>query len=107
MKYKKKSDGFLKGLGADIGLDELRIENKRCLSNDNQGNGLPFQCSFEASNLCGLIQSTTDNQNWVRRSGQTPTQQTGPSSASDGQYYLYLEADEVNINGARAEFVPQ
>lgn len=93
------------GAGGDIALDEMRIERGRCLNNDNQGAGLPFQCSFENTNLCGFIQSTTDTQNWIRRSGSTPTANTGPNGASDGQYYVYLEANEINSNGARAMLV--
>lgn len=34
---------------------------------------LPWLCSFETSEICGMIQSTTDNFDWTRQAGQTDT----------------------------------
>lgn len=52
----------------------------------------PNSNSFE-TNL-GIFQQETvlDNRNWTRRSGSTPTANTGPSAAYQGNNYFYTEA---------------
>ena len=52
----------------------------------------PYSESFE-SDLGDWTQSSTDDFDWTIKSGSTPSNHTGPSSANDGSYYLYLEAD--------------
>lgn len=39
-----------------------------------------------------ILPDTTDNFNWTRHSGGTPSGSTGPESAADGTYYMYTEA---------------
>ncbi|WP_109852191.1 M36 family metallopeptidase [Aquimarina sp. AU58] len=52
----------------------------------------PFSESFE-TNLGEWAQATSgDDLNWTRNSGTTPSTGTGPSSAADGTFYLYVEA---------------
>lgn len=51
--------------------------------------------SFE-SGLGGFSQGTNDDLNWTRYSGATPSSSTGPSSAIDGNYYLYVESSAPN-----------
>ncbi|WP_298539943.1 T9SS type A sorting domain-containing protein [uncultured Aquimarina sp.] len=51
----------------------------------------PFSESFESS-LGQWSQSTSDDINWTRDSGGTPSNNTGPSSGADGNFYLYVEA---------------
>lgn len=52
----------------------------------------PFSESFE-TNLGQWAQATSgDDLNWTRNSGTTPSTGTGPSSAADGTFYLYVEA---------------
>ncbi|PKV50387.1 putative secreted protein (Por secretion system target) [Aquimarina sp. MAR_2010_214] len=52
----------------------------------------PFSESFE-TNLGQWAQATSgDDLDWTRKSGTTPSNGTGPSSAADGTYYLYVEA---------------
>ncbi|HAS43237.1 MAG TPA: hypothetical protein DCS93_22345 [Microscillaceae bacterium] len=36
---------------------------------------------------------------WTRNSGGTPTNNTGPSNAADGNYYMYAEADSLQQLG--------
>ena len=43
----------------------------------------PLTCSFE-QNLCNWKQSRTDKFDWSRRSGGTPSSNTGPSQSSTG-----------------------
>jgi bacillolysin len=50
-----------------------------------------FESGFGAwTNLGG------DDLDWTRRSGSTPSSSTGPSSASEGSYYMYVEASSPN-----------
>ena len=52
----------------------------------------PFAESFESS-LGQWSQATSgDDLNWSRNSGGTPSNGTGPGSAADGSFYLYVEA---------------
>ncbi|WP_299761978.1 S8 family serine peptidase [uncultured Dokdonia sp.] len=54
-------------------------------------NSLPYGESFEA-NLGLWTQAGGDDLNWTRDSGGTPSNNTGPSSGSDGSFYVYVEA---------------
>ena len=61
---------------------------------------LPSSESFE-SDFGIWMQSSTDNIDWTRYSGNTPTDSTGPSAAYDGNYYIYIESDSNLFNPAR------
>ncbi len=50
----------------------------------------PYSESFE-NTLGSWSQSTADDINWTINSGGTPSSSTGPSGASDGTYYIYME----------------
>ncbi|MCP9201291.1 DUF6443 domain-containing protein [Gramella sp. GC03-9] len=52
--------------------------------------------SFE-SGLGGWTQSSSDDMDWSRRSGGTPSSSTGPSGAYDGSYYIYTESSSPNF----------
>lgn len=56
----------------------------------------PYSESFE-SGLGQWKQSTSDDINWTRDSGGTPSDNTGPSTGSDGSYYMYVEASNPNF----------
>ncbi len=58
----------------------------------------PYGQGFESGD--GWTQVTGDDGNWVRRSGSTPSSGTGPSSASEGSFYLFLEA---STNGSAGQ----
>lgn len=65
---------------------------------NNIVNNYPYSESFETG--LGLWeQSTSDNFDWTRHSGSTPLKNSGPSSASDGSYYMYI-ASESNTGMA-------
>ncbi|MFD0863049.1 S8 family serine peptidase [Sungkyunkwania multivorans] len=57
----------------------------------------PYSESFE-NTLGAWSQDTGDSHNWTVRSGGTPSNGTGPSGASDGSYYIYVEASDPNFN---------
>jgi M6 family metalloprotease-like protein len=54
-----------------------------------------YQASFE-SDLDGWENRTDDDFDWTRNSGGTPSSETGPSGASHGSYYIYMEASSPN-----------
>lgn len=64
----------------------------------------PFymKCEFESTNWendasCKLNQVYGfDNFDWTRQSGSTPSSSTGPSSASQGSYYMYIETSSAS-----------
>jgi hypothetical protein len=51
----------------------------------------PYSEGFE-NTLGGWTQSTADDINWTVDASGTPSSGTGPSSASQGTYYVYVEA---------------
>ena len=51
----------------------------------------PYAESFEA-NLGLWSQAGGDDLNWTRDSGGTPSSGTGPTTGSDGSFYLFVEA---------------
>ncbi|MBQ4819823.1 T9SS type A sorting domain-containing protein [Aquimarina sp. MMG016] len=51
----------------------------------------PYNEGFE-NTLGDWIQSTTDDIDWSTDANGTPSRNTGPSSATQGTYYLYVEA---------------
>jgi len=68
---------------SDICLDDIQFEMAAT------------DCSFESSNLCdGFWRqfTTTDDMDWTRGSGSTPSTSTGPSSPAQGLSYLFMES---------------
>ncbi|WP_250437343.1 M14 family zinc carboxypeptidase, partial [Hanstruepera flava] len=59
----------------------------------------PYNEGFE-SGLGDWYQDTGDNFDWTRDSNGTPTNSTGPSSASEGTWYMYTEANGRNSQSA-------
>ncbi len=61
----------------------------------------PYSQSWE--NGLGLWeQGISDDFDWTRDSGGTPSSSTGPTSAHDGSYYMYTEASSPRVNGDEA-----
>ena len=61
----------------------------------------PYSESFE-NTLGAWTQGTGDDFNWTTQSGSTPSSNTGPSSADDGTYYIYMESSSPNYSTKRA-----
>lgn len=57
----------------------------------------PYTEGFESG--AGWTQEGGDDGDWVNYSGSTPSTGTGPSSASEGSFYLYLEASTNGTPG--------
>ena len=61
----------------------------------------PYSEGFE-SGFGSWTQGSGDDFDWTRRSGSTPSSNTGPSSASDGSQYVYMESSAPNFSTKRA-----
>jgi PKD repeat protein len=61
----------------------------------------PYSQGFE-NTLGSWSQDSGDDFDWSLRSGSTPSSNTGPSSASEGSYYVYMEASSPNYSNKRA-----
>lgn len=57
----------------------------------------PYSESFESSDA--WTQVTGDDGNWTRDASGTPSSGTGPSSGSNGSYYMFLEASSNSSAG--------
>ncbi|MEM7374761.1 MAG: S8 family serine peptidase [Bacteroidota bacterium] len=83
----------------DLCIDDITVEN-------NSGGGgpscattissFPYGESFEGG-IGDWSQASGDDLDWTRRSGGTPSNGTGPSGASDGSFYMYVEASSPNF----------
>lgn len=58
---------------------------------------LPYSEGFESND--GWTQVTGDDGNWVRDANGTPSSGTGPSSAVEGSFYMFLEASTNGSTG--------
>ena len=61
----------------------------------------PYNEGFE-NTLGGWTQSTADDIDWTVDANGTPSSNTGPSSAYEGSYYIYVEASSPNYPSKRA-----
>ncbi|XP_078331594.1 MAM and LDL-receptor class A domain-containing protein 2-like isoform X2 [Crassostrea virginica] len=52
----------------------------------------PVNCTFEDEEFCFLFNSYADDFDWTINTGQTIIPRTGPSSASEGSRYAYIDA---------------
>ncbi|MEL0457596.1 M14 family zinc carboxypeptidase, partial [Flavobacteriaceae bacterium SZ-1-7] len=58
-------------------------------------NGYPYAFGFEGS-IGNWSQSAADDLDWLVNSGTTPSNNTGPSGAAEGSFYIYVEASGNN-----------
>jgi len=61
----------------------------------------PYHEGFE-NTLGAWSQSSADDFDWTVKSGSTPSSNTGPSSAAEGSYYVYMESSSPNYSNKRA-----
>ncbi len=91
------------GSTSDMAIDNIRIGDPppppppvNCV---NTINTYDYNEGFEGS--IGLwLQESADDGDWIRYSGATPSGNTGPSGASEGSEYIYIEA---STNGTPGE----
>ena len=67
--------------------------NNGCPS--SEGGTTSYASNFEIG-FGDWTQATNEDFNWTRKSGSTGSSNTGPSSASEGSYYIYTEASSPN-----------
>ncbi|MEP4049578.1 MAG: M60 family metallopeptidase [Luteolibacter sp.] len=79
---------------ADIAIDRISVRQPPAT--------LPYAESFE-NGLGAWEQSTEDDHDWTRKSGPTPTPNSGPSAASDGSQYLYVEGHDNSLHNKTAQ----
>ncbi len=81
--------------------------NVTTLPEDNGGscnntvNNYPYYQGFE-NTIGNWEQSQNDDFDWTTRSGSTPSSNTGPDSAAEGSYYVYMESSSPNYSNKRA-----
>ncbi len=81
-----------------VSVTTTAIPSSSCTT---QVSNYPYNESFE--NTLGLwSQDTNDNFNWTVKSGSTPSSNTGPTSANNGTYYVYMESSSPNYSTKRA-----
>ncbi|MEL7144739.1 MAG: trypsin-like peptidase domain-containing protein [Bacteroidota bacterium] len=85
-----RSDQLISSIGSDMPADGVGGGSGPGPTCSATVSSLPYAESFESND--GWTQVTADAGNWVRNSGSTPSNSTGPSSATDGSQYMFLEA---------------
>ncbi|MDT0559405.1 choice-of-anchor D domain-containing protein [Ichthyenterobacterium sp. W332] len=101
----------------------LRSATLTIANNDSDENPYSFAIQGTGTDICGgyvttypysedfeiglgqIAQDGADDFNWTRQTGYTNTNESGPSSASSGSYYLYTEAN-LNNNFTANLFTP-
>ncbi|CAG2192900.1 unnamed protein product [Mytilus edulis] len=76
-------------------------EKPCCGEEESKGKFIPeinHSCGFETTEQCFFKQTNQDDFDWTRRSGFTPTGGTGPNSAAEGLYFMFIEATGKNIH---------
>ncbi|XP_041467171.1 MAM and LDL-receptor class A domain-containing protein 1-like [Lytechinus variegatus] len=79
----------------DIALDDISMYDGQCPATSI--------CEFETPSICGYRNDKSDDFDWIRWSGSTPTDNTGPEydmtpNAQNG-HYMYIEADPPQKEG--------
>ena len=66
-------------------------------------------CEFElndgTSTFCGMEQDNGDQFDWSLGKGSTPSGQTGPRRAYNGDFYIFIEASKPRRHGETARYV--
>jgi hypothetical protein len=95
------------GTTSDMAIDNIRIGTPPPppppVSCTNTIDLFDYAQGFEGTGSGGLglwEQASGDDGDWVNFTGSTPSGNTGPSSANEGSYYMYIEA---STNGTPGE----
>ncbi|WP_299902671.1 endonuclease [uncultured Aquimarina sp.] len=98
----KDAAGNVSGLSTSINVTTENTSgggNTLCSSDITT---FPYSQGFENTIGQWRQAGSGDDFNWATRSGSTPSSGTGPSSASEGSYYLYMESSTPNYSNKRA-----
>ncbi|NXO77183.1 MEP1A protein, partial [Sitta europaea] len=95
-------------IGQRLDLSAIDLERLNRMYNCTSTHTFLDQCSFELDNICGMIQGTNHDQDWVRQQGSTSGQEdhTLSGQCRDAGYFMYFntssgQADEVAILESR------
>ena len=83
---------------ADIAIDDVGLSEGGNTGGNGCSGGItsyPYSEGFE-NTLGAWSQSSADDLNWTVDANGTPSNGTGPSSASEGTYYVFVEASGNN-----------
>ena len=88
---------------ADIAIDDVSMTDGSSSGNGCTGgiSSFPYTEGFE-NTIGAWTQSSADDINWTVDANGTPSSNTGPSSAIQGSYYIYVEASSPNYPNKRA-----
>ncbi|WP_265201147.1 DUF1028 domain-containing protein, partial [Aureitalea sp. L0-47] len=94
------------GTTSDMAIDNIRIGTPPPppppVSCTNTIDVFDYAQGFEGTGSGGLglwEQASGDDGDWVNFTGSTPSGNTGPSSANEGSYYMYIEASSNGTTG--------
>ncbi len=105
IRFLMDTDGSIPGDG--FYFDKLTIKDYDCMDCPiciSSISEFPYFESFE-SGFGDWTQGSDDDLDWTRDANGTPSDNTGPDTAADGSYYLYLEASTPNYPDKTASLV--
>jgi len=94
----KDAAGNISDYSNSVNVTTLPITNTGC---SGSVSAFPYTEGFE-NTLGAWTQSTADDANWTVDANGTPSSNTGPSSAAQGSYYIFVEASSPNYPNKRA-----
>jgi chitodextrinase len=83
---------------ADVAVDDISLSESGSTGGNGCVSGIssyPYSESFE-NTIGAWSQSSSDDLDWTVDANGTPSSGTGPSSAAQGSYYIYVEASGQN-----------
>ncbi|MEZ4792267.1 MAG: M12 family metallo-peptidase [Gelidibacter sp.] len=94
----KDAAGNVSGYSNTVNVTTLPVVTTGCSGGISS---FPYSEGFE-NTLGAWTQSTGDDIDWTVDANGTPSSNTGPSSAAQGTYYVYVEASSPNYPSKRA-----
>ncbi|RZN80997.1 MAG: choice-of-anchor D domain-containing protein [Winogradskyella sp.] len=98
--YTLATNSAIRFIGQNNSTDEWDVYDDITITGSGCGAAIdtfPYDESFE-SGLGGWTQDSTDDEDWTRQMGGTPSNNTGPNGANNGSYYLFTEGSNPNFN---------
>ncbi|XP_053567115.1 meprin A subunit alpha [Bombina bombina] len=86
-------------IGQRLDLSEIDLERLNRMYNCTSSHTLLDQCSFELSNICGMVQGSTDNADWLHVISTPGTQEdhTLAGRCRDAGYFMHFDTHSGNI----------
>ncbi|XP_032040399.1 meprin A subunit alpha-like [Aythya fuligula] len=89
-------------IGQRLDLSAIDLERLNRMYNCTSTHTFLDQCSFELENICGMIQSTRDDLDWVHQQSSAAGQEdhTVSGRCSDAGYFMYFDTSSGNAEEA-------